>query len=142
MDEPHSPAATAKRGSRQTRDHHVQRTPAYPIAQGEHSIPGRAESFAVSLTAGASAAGPGGWDHLGAGAAPGSASLNGAVRAFNAAAPGTLYVGGAFTGAGSVTGADHIATWDGTKWGAVGAPPVNGDVDAIAVSGGRIFVVR
>jgi hypothetical protein len=37
MEEPHSPVATAKRGSRQTRDHHAQATPAHPIAQGEHS---------------------------------------------------------------------------------------------------------
>ena len=45
----------------------------------------------------ASAIGPGGWDHLGLGATAALASLNGAVYALNADAPGVLLVGGNFT---------------------------------------------
>jgi hypothetical protein len=93
----------------------------------------------VPRTAEAPAAGPGGWDHLGSGATAGSNSLNGAVRALNADAPGVLYVGGAFTGAGGNPKADHIAMWNGTAWSALGSIPLNGDVDAIAYKDGRLF---
>lgn len=60
----------------------------------------------MPLGTGASAAGPGGWDHLGDAGTPGSDSLNGAVSALNADAPGALYVGGAFTNAGGNANAD------------------------------------
>ena len=59
------------------------------------------------------ATGPGGWTHLGNGAAAGTA-LNGSVSALNADKPGDLYVGGNFTNAGGNPAADHIARWNGT----------------------------
>ena len=98
-----------------------------------------AVALTVPLTTGASAAGPGGWDHLGTGGTATTASLNGAVRAFNADTPGVLYVGGAFTAAGGVAGADHIAAWDGTNWSALGNSAFTGDVNAIESVGGRVF---
>jgi hypothetical protein len=61
------------------------------------------------------------------------------VRAFNADTPGILYVGGAFTAAGGVAGADHIAAWDGTSWSALGTSAFTGDVNAIESVGGRVF---
>jgi hypothetical protein len=93
----------------------------------------------VAAAANAPAAGPGGWDHLGDGGSPSTSSLNGAVRALNADAPGVLYVSGAFTDAGGIPDADHIAMWNGSAWSALGAPPLTGDVNAIAYSGGRVF---
>ena len=89
----------------------------------------------------ASAAGPGGWDHLGTGAAPGSVSLNLSASALEVT-PGGLYVGGKFTDAGGVDAADRIATWNGSNWNAVSSSTeqiANGEVFAIAVSGGKVF---
>lgn len=85
-------------------------------------------------------AGPGGWDHLGVGLA-GADSLNGNVTALNAEAPGQLLVGGAFTDAGGNLAADHIASWNGSSWSAVGnaSGQINGDVFAIAYAGGKIY---
>jgi hypothetical protein len=91
------------------------------------------------LAAGASAVGPGGWDHLGDGGAPGTPSLNGTVAAFNIDSPGVLLVGGPFTDAGGNPDADHIAAWNGTAWSAFGAVPLNGGVNAIAYKDGRVF---
>src|SRR5437870_2945656 len=97
-------------------------------------------ALAVALggwfVSGAPAAGPGGWDHLGDGGLPGSDSLDGAVYALDPAAPGALYVGGAFTSAGGYSGAAHIARWDGTGWSPVGSPALTGDVHAIAYDAG------
>jgi hypothetical protein len=90
----------------------------------------------------ASTAGPGGWDHVGEGATPGSASLNGNVSALRVGLPGTLLVGGAFTDAGGNPDADRIAAWNGTAWSAVGnanSQIANNAVLAIAYAGGRIF---
>ncbi|MFL6110359.1 MAG: hypothetical protein ACJ786_03265, partial [Catenulispora sp.] len=99
-------------------------------------------SFALvgCLVANASAAGPGGWDHLGDGGTPGTASLNGAVDAFDVVAPDTLYAGGNFTSAAGNNAAAYIARWDGTTWSDIGAPPLNGAVHAITHYGGKLFV--
>jgi trimeric autotransporter adhesin len=89
----------------------------------------------------ASAAGPGGWDHLGDGGAAGTDSLN-VVASALAVTPGVLYVGGEFTAAGGVPNADRIATWNGSSWGAVSSSTSgisNGRVSAIAVSGGKVY---
>jgi hypothetical protein len=89
----------------------------------------------------ASAAGPGGWDHLGDGGAPGTDSLNNVAAAL-AVTPGGLYVGGEFTDAGGVPAADRIAKWNGGNWSAVSSPAsqiADGRVMAIAVSGGRVY---
>src|SRR3954452_24551654 len=78
--------------------------------------------FAVligALVASASAAGPGGWDHLGVGSA-GRDSLD-FVAAALTVTPGALYVGGEFTDAGGIQDADRIATWNGSSWSAVGS---------------------
>jgi hypothetical protein len=85
------------------------------------------------------APGPGGWDQVGTGATPTTTALNGIVYALNADAPGALLVGGSFTGAGGVKGADYIARWNGKAWSAVG-PGLNGDVHAIAYRNGKIYV--
>jgi len=90
--------------------------------------------FAVS----ASAAGPGGWDHLGHGATTSTPALDGSVDALNADNPGTLYVGGNFLNAGGHAAADHIASWNGTSWSTVG-PGLNGDVHAIAYHAGKVY---
>ncbi|MCW3065929.1 MAG: hypothetical protein JWN32_3101 [Solirubrobacterales bacterium] len=91
---------------------------------------------ALLLMAGqASATGPGGWDHAGQGATVGSPALNGTVSALNADDPSKLYVGGNFTAAGGVAGADRIASWNGSVWRAVSSLAsgiTNGAVNAIA----------
>jgi hypothetical protein len=61
------------------------------------------------------------------------------VRALEPDQLETLLVGGDFTDAGGDPNADHIAAWDGSRWGALGTTPLNGIVSAIAVSGGRVF---
>jgi hypothetical protein len=88
--------------------------------------------FAVS---GASAAGPGGWDHLGEFQRPNTSSLNGAVYALSAESDNGLLVGGNFnfmTAGGRP--AAHLAVWYPTQfWSAFATPsPLNGDVHAIA----------
>lgn len=91
--------------------------------------------FAVT----ASAAGPGGWDHLGHGATTSTPALDGSVDALNADNAGTLYVGGNFLNAGGHAAADHIASWNGSAWSTVG-PNLNGDVHAIAYHAGKVYV--
>jgi hypothetical protein len=110
-------------------------------------------SIAVSLwmAGGASATGPGGWDHLGSGATADSAALNGRVDALISvphfgAIPDSVYAGGVFTSAGGVTSAVAIARWDGEAWHSIGAPPIStaagAGVDAIAVDRvtGKVYV--
>ena len=89
----------------------------------------------------ASAAGPGGWDHLGDRGTPGTDSLD-LVASALAVTPGALYVGGEFTDAGGVPDADRIATWNGSSWSAVSSSTSqisNGRVSAIAVSAGKVY---
>jgi len=99
--------------------------------------------FAVvigALVASASAAGPGGWDHLGVGSA-GSDSLDFVASALTVT-PGALYVGGEFTNAGGLPDADRIAVWNGSTWSAVSSSAsqiTNGRVSAIAVSAGKVY---
>jgi hypothetical protein len=101
-------------------------------------------ALALSITVvavsapGASAAASGGWSHVGTGGSPGNPSLNGAVSALNSDKPGALLVGGAFLNAGGIAHADHIASWNGSAWSAVG-PGLNGDVHAIAFHGGKVY---
>ena len=78
------------------------------------------------------ATGPGGWDHVGNGGTVGSPALNGAVTALNSDNPAGLLVGGSFTSAGGVAGADRIALWNASKWSALGTGISNGAVNAIA----------
>ncbi len=98
-------------------------------------------TFAVTPPLPAAAVGPGGWDHVGAGGSPGSASLNGTVSALKSAG-GLLYVGGNFTSAGGNTNARRIASWDGSTWRAIGGntPIADGAVKAIALHQGKIYV--
>jgi hypothetical protein len=93
---------------------------------------------ALLLPGSASAAGPGGWSHLG------EPSVNDKVSALNTDRPGTLYAGGSFTAAGGVTGTARIASWDGSTWSAVSSPGSqisNGIVNAIAydTTTGHVF---
>jgi hypothetical protein len=81
----------------------------------------------------------GAWSHLGIGATAAAASLNGAVYALNADAPGVLLAGGTFTTAGGKPAA-HIARWNGTSWSSLGSTPLNGDVHAIAYHAGKVYV--
>jgi hypothetical protein len=67
----------------------------------------------------------------------GVAGIDGRVNAAGADGAGILYVGGAFTVAGS-TLANNIARWNGTDWSALG-PGINGVVYALATSGGILY---
>jgi hypothetical protein len=94
------------------------------------------------LVALASAAGPGGWDHLGDGGTAGSKSLNLVANALEVTPSGLLYVGGKFTDAGGIPNADRIAIWNGSNWSAVSSTTeqiADGEVFAIAVSGGKVY---
>jgi hypothetical protein len=89
----------------------------------------------------ATAAGPGGWDHLGDHGAPGTDALNLVASALEVT-PGALYVGGKFTDAGGIANADRIATWNGSNWNAVSSSTqqiVSGEVFDIAVTGGKVY---
>jgi PKD repeat protein len=110
-------------------------------------------SIVVSLwmAAAVSATGPGGWDHLGTGAASSGAALNGRVDVLTSvphfgAIPDSVYAGGVFTSAGGSTSAVAVARWDGSAWHSIGAPPIStaagAGVDAIAVDRvtGKVYV--
>jgi hypothetical protein len=77
------------------------------------------------------------WENLGTGV---EGVLNGSVNAI--AISGTdVFVGGSFTNAGGVPGANYIARWDGTQWHAVGgANAISGPVYDIALSGTDVYV--
>ena len=94
----------------------------------------------VVLVTLASAAGTGGWDHLGDRGTAGSDSLDLVATALTVT-PTALYVGGGFTDAGGIDGADRIATWNGSNWNAVGSASgiPDGVVSAIAVQAGRVY---
>ncbi len=100
----------------------------------------------ISLGASASAAGPGGWDHLGVGATPSLSALNGKVDALYNAGSTALYAGGVFTSAGGDPAATMIARWDGAGWNPIGPTAIStatgASVDAIAYDRvtGRVFV--
>ena len=97
--------------------------------------------LAISAPA-AHAVGPGGWERLGSQIQFGNpaSSLNGDVMAMNTHIPGVLLAGGKFTNAGGIAGANRVALWNGAAWSAVGPPSsFNGDVLALAVSGGKIY---
>ena len=94
--------------------------------------------ISLGIATPAMATGPGGWDHLGTGATASVAALNGRVDALDSvphfgSQPDSVYAGGVFTSAGGNTSAASIARWDGSSWHSVGAPRLNGGVDAIAV---------
>ena len=96
--------------------------------------------IATGVLAGAAfAAGPGGWGHLGDAGTAGSDSLNGVADALNGDAPGLLYVGGGFTDAGGIAGADRVAAWNGSAWSALGPGIDNGVVRDIAVADGNVY---
>jgi hypothetical protein len=68
----------------------------------------------------------------------GSAALNGWVRAIETAGP-WVAVGGDFTNAGALIFADHIASWNGSAWYALG-PGLNNWVRAITMVGPDLYV--
>ncbi len=96
---------------------------------------------AGSFVPSAQAVGPGGWDHLGAGATAGSSALNNDVLALNTDLPGLLLAAGKFTNAGGVTGRNRLASWNGAAWSSVGPlNSLNNEVRALATAGGKIYV--
>ena len=72
------------------------------------------------------------WHSLGDG-------VDGPVTAIAAKEDGGLYVGGQFTHAGNIEGANYVAKWDGGAWSALGNG-VDGIVSAIAIAPGEIYV--
>jgi hypothetical protein len=62
---------------------------------------------------------------------------NGDVYAAAVDGAGNLYIGGYFTAAGGVM-ATNVAKWDGSSWSALGSG-IDGEVDALAVSGSDVF---
>jgi hypothetical protein len=82
------------------------------------------------------------WSALGANGAGGGA-LDEEVLAL-AVSGNDLYVGGVFVTVAGLAGADYIARWDGSAWSAAGSDrgegALNGDVSALAVSGGDLYV--
>ncbi len=73
-------------------------------------------------------------DWIGMGETPGT---NGVVRALAVSAAGDLYIGGAFTLAGTEA-VSNIAKWNGSAWSALEGG-VNDEVNALAVSGTNIY---
>jgi len=65
-------------------------------------------------------------------------ALNGAVHAI-AVVGGWVYVGGDFTDANGIAGADYIARWSNSNWFGLGATPLSGFVRAIAVAGANVY---
>ncbi len=75
------------------------------------------------------------WNALGGG----TVGVNGSVRTLAIDPDGKLYVGGAFTSAGGMSGAGRIASWDGAAWGLLGNG-MNGPVYSIAFGEMSVFV--
>jgi hypothetical protein len=76
------------------------------------------------------------WSHLGQRALP---ALNGRVYAVVISGTDVL-VGGSFTNAGGVSGANKVARWDGSQWHALGAPnSINDWVYTLALSGTEVL---
>ena len=83
------------------------------------------------------------WSALGSDAS-GDGALDWRVNAL-AVSGSDLYVGGAFTDASGIPGADNIARWDGSAWSALGSDAsgeaaLDGSVYALAVSGSDLCV--
>jgi hypothetical protein len=76
------------------------------------SIPVIAPNEAAAVTSG-------GWSNLGHGATATTPPLTGTVETFTSVGT-SLYLGGDFINAGGLPKADHIATWNGTSWAALG----------------------
>src|SRR4030095_9516840 len=94
------------------------------------------------ITGGASSTGIGLWNGTtwvlsALGLTPNTSSLNDDVWAI-ALSGNDTYVGGSFTVADG-TAVNHITTWNGTNWSALGSG-LNGDVFAVAVSGSNVYV--
>jgi hypothetical protein len=107
-------------------------------------------SITLICVVGASAAGSGGWHHLGTGGAATTPALNGAVYALLNDGSGNIYAGGAFTSAGGRV-APHLAVWvtgEDSWLGSGSLPavwsdhPLNGDIHALAWDSraARLFV--
>jgi hypothetical protein len=102
---------------------------------------GEPPRFATASAVSPAAAGP--WSALGSNGG-GNGALNGTVLCF--AVSGTnLYVGGDFTNAAGIPEADYVAKWNGSAWSALGSNgsgngALNGDVNALAVSGTSVYV--
>ena len=97
-------------------------------------------SITITLPAPTLGATSGGWSNLGHGATATTPAFNDKVQSL--AMSGTkLYVGGDFTNAGGIASADHIATWNGTAWAAVGSGLGDSPsaVYAIAVDGTKVY---
>ena len=100
-------------------------------------------SGTTALVTTATGAGSGGWNPIGHGAKPADPALTGKVETLTNDGK-TLYVGGDFIDAAGLAKADHIASWNGKKWSALGSglgnspsavyaiavDPVTGDVFA------------
>ncbi|MDW8234892.1 MAG: hypothetical protein RMJ54_19135, partial [Roseiflexaceae bacterium] len=76
------------------------------------------------------------WFNLGQRSLP---ALNGVVRTVVISGTNIL-VGGDFTNAGGVAGANRVARWDGSQWHALGQPfAFNGPVYTLALSGTEVL---
>ena len=67
------------------------------------------------------------------------ASLNGIVYGLRAYGSNVI-VTGDFTNAGGVSAADRLAAWNGTRWLALGAPGLTGEVSKAMVTGRTLYV--
>jgi hypothetical protein len=72
----------------------------------------------------------------------GTVGINSPAVVTTIALSGTdVLVGGVFTNAGGVPGANYIARWNGSTWNAVGpTPSITGTVTTIAISGTDVYV--
>ncbi len=83
------------------------------------------------------------WSALGSNGS-GNGALNNSVGVI-AVSGSDLYVGGKFDNAAGIATADDVAKWNGSTWSALGSNgsgdgALNGNVDALAVSGTDLFV--
>ncbi len=85
-----------------------------------------------------------GWAWSAAGSNGPGGALNNVVRAL-LVVEGDIYAGGAFTNAAGVSEADYVARWNGSSWSSLGSNgpgsgALNGEVRALAVSSGDLYV--
>src|SRR3989441_691464 len=77
------------------------------------------------------------WSSIGGAQFNGNSSAVRALAVYN----GELYVGGEFTNAAGITGANSIAKWNGTTWSIVGSPSaLANNVQALAAYCGDLYV--